>query len=250
MSADQLIATRLHEQLGPPVRRRKVPRDTQRKRLTDAEDAAARATGGHVYAQSIANADLQAWVDAALARRAICTRWPGMRITVGLKRGGSAYGYRDKRRISLPAWARNEWVILHEIAHVLTPGRYTAHGPEFAGVYLFLVRTVLGPEAGAALLAQYRTKPIVRHNRAAIPAPQDVPTLAEQVAAKVARQNRPVGIGEAADAAATLRRAARTGMFGAPGTKTRSYALAAARMLEAHAGRRPAAARTPRRNPR
>lgn len=41
-------------------------------------------------------------------------------------------------RITLPKWARNRWVILHEAAHRLTPGD-EAHGPRFVGVLIGLL---------------------------------------------------------------------------------------------------------------
>lgn len=40
-------------------------------------------------------------------------------------------------RITLPRWARSRWVILHELAHRLTP-RDEAHGPRFVGVLMGL----------------------------------------------------------------------------------------------------------------
>jgi hypothetical protein len=44
----------------------------------------------------------------------------------------------DDHRITLPRWARSRWVILHELAHRLTP-RDEAHGPRFVGVLIGLV---------------------------------------------------------------------------------------------------------------
>lgn len=41
-------------------------------------------------------------------------------------------------RITLPRWARSRWVILHELAHRLTP-RDEAHGPRFVGVLMGLL---------------------------------------------------------------------------------------------------------------
>jgi hypothetical protein len=40
--------------------------------------------------------------------------------------------------IKLPKWARSRWVILHEMAHRLTP-QDEAHGPRFVGVLIGLV---------------------------------------------------------------------------------------------------------------
>jgi hypothetical protein len=41
-------------------------------------------------------------------------------------------------KITLPKWARNEWVILHEMAHRLTPTG-EAHGPRFVAVLIGLL---------------------------------------------------------------------------------------------------------------
>lgn len=49
-------------------------------------------------------------------------------------------------RITLPRWARNRWVILHELAHRLTPTD-EAHGPRFVGVLMGLVARWLDLDA-------------------------------------------------------------------------------------------------------
>lgn len=163
-------------------------RDNQRQRVYDAEWA----SGLRPLQQTIANADLQAWVDDVLDRRAIRSRWGVRKVTVELTHGrGGAYatGY-GVIRASRPA--RNDYVMLHEIAHTLTTGKgYAPHGPEFAGVLLFLVKTVMGREAHAALLASMR-KHKVRRSNAGIPAVRsDVPApkaQRERVARKQASQ--------------------------------------------------------------
>jgi hypothetical protein len=134
----------------------------------------------------------------------------------------------------LPLFARNPWVMLHEMAHVLTPDEHASHGPEFAGVVLFLVETVLGKDSGRALRAAYRDRR-VRYSNAAIPSPTVVPSLAALGAHRRAAAKRPVRGSEAAEAARVLRRAVAQGLHGAAGTKQRAGALAAARALEAHA---------------
>lgn len=47
-----------------------------------------------------------------------------------------AWAHAD-HRITLPRWARSRWVILHELAHHLTPWD-EAHGPRFVGVLIGL----------------------------------------------------------------------------------------------------------------
>lgn len=75
--------------------------------------------------------------------------WKKERGRVGLAKARApsierpAWGQRralahDDHRITLPRWARNRWVILHEVAHRLTP-HDQAHGPRFVGVLIGLV---------------------------------------------------------------------------------------------------------------
>ncbi len=52
----------------------------------------------------------------------------------------------DDHTIKLPKWARSRWVILHEMAHRLTPDD-EAHGPRFVGVLIGLVARWAGYSA-------------------------------------------------------------------------------------------------------
>lgn len=202
-------------------------RDTQKSRVYAAERAAA---GVDHWVQTIPNGELQGWVDNVLARRGVQARWGRCDIDVVLKRGGSAYSWGG--RITLPKGARNPWVVLHEIAHELTRAT-RSHGPEFAGVYLYLVRTVIGDDAGKAILAAYREHR-VRRNTKGIPKPraERVVTKTRQAErARVAR-SKPLTRDERASAARTIRRAVAAGTFGPAGRKPRTHALATARALE------------------
>jgi putative metallohydrolase (TIGR04338 family) len=57
----------------------------------------------------------------------------------------SAIAHND-HRISLPRWARQRPVVLHEMAHRLTPGD-EAHGPRFVGVHIGLLARHLDYDA-------------------------------------------------------------------------------------------------------
>ena len=46
----------------------------------------------------------------------------------------SALAHAD-HRITLPKWARNPWVVAHELSHRLSP-RDEAHGPRFVGILI------------------------------------------------------------------------------------------------------------------
>jgi putative metallohydrolase (TIGR04338 family) len=52
----------------------------------------------------------------------------------------------SSHKITLPRWARNEWVMLHELAHRLTP-RDAGHGPRFVGVLIGLLARHAGQDA-------------------------------------------------------------------------------------------------------
>lgn len=146
-------------------------RDNQRQRLYNAENVAHLAATGSHYRQTIPNAELQPFVDAVLARRAVVNRWPGKTITVKLGRSSAHTDYYGTE-ITLGVTMRNEWVVLHEIAHCLTPISAAHHGPEYVGVLLFLAKTVLGKDAHDTLSEQFRRHKVKRSS-SAVPKPID-----------------------------------------------------------------------------
>lgn len=164
-------------------------RDTQRQRLYDAE----RAAGLAPLAQTIDNADLQNWVDEALDRRPIRSRWGIRSVSIRLGRGqGGAHYSESSREIMVTREARNPGVLCHELAHALTPNDVPAHGPEFAGVCLFVVGVLLGDDERKRLLVEFR-RHRVRHNRAGIPAVRAVvpaPRKVRQREAHAAQKER------------------------------------------------------------
>lgn len=60
----------------------------------------------------------------------------------GVRRG---FAHVQKHELVLPRWARSEYVILHEIAHLLTPG--DRHGPRFVGALIGLLCRYLARDA-------------------------------------------------------------------------------------------------------
>ena len=85
----------------------------------------------------------------------------------GDRRGGLKLrpGYRRRyadaycATITLPRWSRNKLTLLHELAHIccwcdVRRGAYiSAHGKEFAGIYLWLVQQTLGKSTEKELFA-------------------------------------------------------------------------------------------------
>ncbi len=57
---------------------------------------------------------------------------------------------RSSHTIRIPdqtTWALREMVVLHEVAHALTPPEFAAHGREFRSNFCDLLEKVLAPEA-------------------------------------------------------------------------------------------------------
>lgn len=62
------------------------------------------------------------------------------------KSNNNANAHYYTREIKLPEWAFDEIVILHEIAHLITPPPHSPHGALWANNYLNLVEYKLGSE--------------------------------------------------------------------------------------------------------
>lgn len=75
---------------------------------------------------------------------------------------GSHRGRASAYQIHLPRWARKPWVILHEMAHSANDRHNRSckagHGREWAGLYLYLVRRVLGDEWFHELARQFEAR--------------------------------------------------------------------------------------------
>lgn len=74
-------------------------------------------------------------------------------------RGRRRAGAYSRYDITLPRWSRQEWVVLHELAHTLINFNksYTAsHGPEFAKCFLGLIKRFMGIENYNLLKAAYK----------------------------------------------------------------------------------------------
>jgi putative metallohydrolase (TIGR04338 family) len=133
----------------PKAASRRPPRDSQRSRLYDAERAL---RGGRRF---VTVDECQAYVDGVLASEWWRSRFPrvrAIRVTDGRGRR-HAGAFVESARIALPKWARTERVLLHEIAHHAAPRAAAAHGPEFARIYVELVREFRGEKPARRLLA-------------------------------------------------------------------------------------------------
>ena len=101
--------------------------------------------------------ECQQFVDKVLARKYVQANYPWhLPIVVhdGRGRRNACATFRHwNYAILLPKWARNEFVILHEIAHHISRG--DGHGPQFATCLLDLVRNVMGKEEAELLQAGF-----------------------------------------------------------------------------------------------
>lgn len=147
-------------------------RDTQRKKLYAAEWASTRQQTVSKLAQKHLSTiqGVEIYVHEVQRYAWFQRRWSQHMIQVERGRGTNALSSSWMNRIRVAKWGHTEHIVLHELAHILTPNRYAAHGPEFAGVLLFLVRRMMGKEAAAELRAAFKAKG-VRVSKVAVPKP-------------------------------------------------------------------------------
>jgi hypothetical protein len=184
----------------------KPPRDSQRSRLYGAESSA------FTWGQTISDELLQATLNDILDRTPVRARWGHLKIRVERGRGGArAY---NKSWISMGVAARNEWAMCHELAHCLTFDHCASHGPEFAGVYLFLIDLVIGKEAADRLRNAFKAKG-VKYNYSLVPDPLPASRIPgrqyeplKQVAKKMKKRGPSADRSAAAHKAWATRRAA------------------------------------------
>lgn len=141
-------------------------RDNQRKKVYTAEREVfgANANTAKIGMPLPTVGDVDRYVCVVLNRKVVARHYNTNRPVLvvdgrGTRRAMAYGGYK----ISIPKWARTEWVVLHELAHILewrdrarTGVRTASHGWEFAAIYLFLVKTMLGKDTADLLKASFR----------------------------------------------------------------------------------------------
>ena len=139
------------------------PRDSQRARLYRAEGDVD--CGRHLPTV----AKMQAYVDHLVSADWFLARWGERTFDVRPGFGHRRATADEHGVLQMPKWARTELVLLHEVAHCLTPTTFASHGPEYAGVLVALARRAMTPATAQALeeaFARHR----VRWMLAAVPA--------------------------------------------------------------------------------
>lgn len=210
-----------------------MARDSQRRRLYSAEGVLKMFSPSQQvkskygkdidFTERVDISKCQKYIDTITAHAWFRRRWGNVSIRVvpghGARGGGGV--------IRLGHWARSEAVMIHELAHNLVPmPKYAAHGPEFAGVMLFLVRQIFGKEEATKLREAYK-KYGVRVNRKCVPKPErEVQSMAALKRSESSEKKRPLGAWEVKELTTLLEQAIRSGMFGDSKSRTRQQARA------------------------
>lgn len=122
-----------------------------------ASEEAALAGAGRVFRDL---REVRAYVDELIGSDWWADRWPHVEaIPVARTRSGRFSGYAVEGSGEIRVGSLREPVVLHEVAHVVTPG--AGHGPAFVKALLALVRERLGFPAYGALLAELRRRDVV-----------------------------------------------------------------------------------------
>lgn len=101
-------------------------------------------------------------------------------VTDGRRRRSACASYRlGVPTVTLPKWARHEYVMLHELAHLIA-GLSNEHNPKFATVLLKLVRRELGKEQAEKLLAAFSFQGVKILNSAGKPVKARCPKSQKQ----------------------------------------------------------------------
>jgi putative metallohydrolase (TIGR04338 family) len=104
--------------------------------------------------------EVRAYVAALLDSDWWAEHWPHVdTITIARSRSDRMSGYALEDTPEIRLARLTEPVLLHEIAHVVTPG--AGHGPPFVDALLALVRERLGFHSYGALLAELRQRDVV-----------------------------------------------------------------------------------------
>ena len=129
----------------------------ERQVLVYAGEDAALADAGRVFRDL---REVRAYVDELVASDWWADRWPHIDvIPVGRTRSSRFGGYAVDGTNEIRLGKLTEPVLLHEIAHVVTPG--AGHGPDFVDALLALVRERLGFHPYGALLAEFRGRGVM-----------------------------------------------------------------------------------------
>lgn len=140
-----------------------MPRDSQRQRVYEAESVLESFPTG-LRQDRVRQVDKVRYASREACQDYVnrVTRsklWEAGSVVVGSGKRFRKAVARGTGQIELPIWARNEWTILHELAHCLTTAKFknvADHGREFCSVYIKLVKRFLGPQWAKKLKDSFR----------------------------------------------------------------------------------------------
>lgn len=144
------------------------PRDSQRKRVLDAENAVRTTLIGNVPPDVTAQANRVQELGNLFDRIARSAWWrkqieptsPFVKTTLTLSWCNATYCERSQTttgyQVQLGQPDRNVLDAMHALAHQIAPADCALHGPEFAKAYLECVRKWIGADARAALVAAFK----------------------------------------------------------------------------------------------
>jgi putative metallohydrolase (TIGR04338 family) len=156
-------------------------RDTQRHRVYKSDTALM------AVAKPLPTVEeVERYVKRVFGMKRIQAAFPSCRTLPQVKDGrGRRKAGGSSTMITIPLWARNEAVVLHELAHTIcqrTHGRWVAgHGWQYASIYLTLVLHAMGREAHDVLKAAFKANR-VRYTAPRVRKPMDPARKAELVA--------------------------------------------------------------------
>jgi putative metallohydrolase (TIGR04338 family) len=131
-------------------------RDSQRSKVYKAEGVIHYPAKGKRYESM---SEVTAYVERVCDSK-FWKKLNGYYVKVEDGRGRRTACASDWGTINLPKWARQDSVILHELAHTLVNFDYhnpvPSHGKEFAKMYLILVKRFMGKEAHDTLRDSFK----------------------------------------------------------------------------------------------
>ncbi len=137
-----------------------MARDQYRQKLYEAERAAFRFQPRVSRTIEDCAARIEEVQRTSHAFRTACSDYQLTRsITVEAARGGTSWANSGLWRIQVSNWHRgNDWVLLHEMAHLPTHCAFQAHGREFCSLYLKMAREAYGAEPADRLRDEMKAR--------------------------------------------------------------------------------------------
>jgi len=190
---------------SPQVNRR----DNQQSKLYYAEKMAQHLMLGTYWTRTLTDEEVIELIDRTLDHPSVVARWghKTARVRFG-NRGTSAWSERASGEIYFGKGTCNPFIVIHEVAHLLATSVQEAdHGPGFASIYRYLVRSLVSEEAATYLEAAFEALGVKTDD-------SRIPSVRRGSKKVVSRYDIPgIVTGQAASAAKILRTVRNAGLF-------------------------------------